>query len=60
MREGCEPCKAFLGSLEATITQLRELPSETLNRVEGAKIRRDVLRRYGILLTTTADADRRV
>jgi hypothetical protein len=39
---------------------LRKLPSERLNKVEGAKIRKDVLSRYRILMTTTADADRRV
>jgi RNA polymerase sigma-70 factor (ECF subfamily) len=49
--DGCEPCKAFLDSLEATIMQLRKLPSETLSKVEGAKIRRDVLSRYPALLT---------
>jgi RNA polymerase sigma-70 factor, ECF subfamily len=49
--DGCEPCKAFLDSLEATIKELRTLPSETLSKVEGAKIRRDVLSRYPTLLT---------
>jgi RNA polymerase sigma-70 factor, ECF subfamily len=49
--DGCEPCKAFLNSLEDTIMQLRKLPSETLNKSEGAKIRRDVLSRYPALLT---------
>ena len=47
----CAPCKMFLDGLEATITQLRKLPSETLGKVEGAKIRRDVLNRYPALLT---------
>ena len=49
--DGCEPCKAFLDSLEATITQLRKLPSETLSKVEGAKIRRYLLSQYPALLT---------
>jgi len=49
--DGCEPCKAFLDSLEATIKELRKLPSETLSKVEGAKIRRDVLSRYPALPT---------
>ncbi len=44
--DGCQPCKAFLDSLEATIMQLRKLPPETLSKVESAKIRRDVLSRY--------------
>ena len=48
--DGCGPCKAFLESLEATIMQLRKLPSETLNKSEGAKIRRDVMSRYPALL----------
>ena len=30
----CEPCKMFLDSLEATIMQLRRLPSETLNNAK--------------------------
>jgi RNA polymerase sigma-70 factor, ECF subfamily len=58
--DGCERCKAFLDSLEATIMQLSKLPSETLNKAEGAKIRRDIMSRYRILLTTTAGAGRRV
>ena len=48
--DGCVPCKAFLESLEATVMQLRKLPSETLNKSEGAKIRRDVMSRYPALL----------
>jgi hypothetical protein len=40
--------------------QLRKLPSETFIKVEGTKVRKDILSRYGILLTTTVDADRRV
>jgi len=47
----CEPCKMFLNSLEATIVQLRQLPSETLNKADSAKIRRDVMSRYPALLT---------
>jgi RNA polymerase sigma-70 factor, ECF subfamily len=47
----CEPCKMFLDSLEATIMQLRKLPSETLNKADSAKIRRDVMSRYPVLLT---------
>ena len=48
--DGCVPCKAFLESLEATIMQLRKLPSETLNKSDGARIRRDVMSRYPVLL----------
>jgi RNA polymerase sigma-70 factor, ECF subfamily len=49
--DGCEPCKAFLASLEATIMRLRKLPSETLNKADSGKIRRDVMSRYPALLT---------
>ncbi|HXC48752.1 MAG TPA: sigma-70 family RNA polymerase sigma factor [Candidatus Sulfotelmatobacter sp.] len=44
--DGCEPCKAFLASLEATIEHLRTIPADALNRVVAAKIRRDLLRQY--------------
>ena len=44
--DGCEPCKAFLASLENTIELLRATPSPTLNRVVAAKIQRDLLKRY--------------
>jgi len=47
----CEPCKMFLDSLEATIMQLKRLPSETLNKADSAKIRRQVMSRYPTLLT---------
>lgn len=49
--DGCEPCKVFLDSLETTITQLRKLSSEPLNKSEGARIRRDIMSRYPDLLT---------
>jgi hypothetical protein len=57
---GASRARRFLDSLEVTITQLRKLPSERRDKVKGVKIRKDVLSRYRILLTTTADADRRV
>jgi RNA polymerase sigma-70 factor, ECF subfamily len=41
--EGCEPCKAFLASLEATIGQLRTAPTEALKKSSAAKIRRELL-----------------
>ena len=43
---GCEPCKAFLASLEATIEQLRNTPSESMTKATAAKIRRDLLKQF--------------
>ncbi|MGB2676189.1 MAG: sigma-70 family RNA polymerase sigma factor [Candidatus Acidiferrum sp.] len=40
---GCEPCKAFLASLESTIEQLRQAPAESFNKAAGAKLRRELL-----------------
>jgi RNA polymerase sigma-70 factor, ECF subfamily len=44
--DGCQPCKAFLASLESTIEQLRNAPSESLSRAAAATIRRELLRQY--------------
>jgi RNA polymerase sigma-70 factor (ECF subfamily) len=41
--DGCEPCKAFLASLESTIEQLRQVPAESFNKAAGAKLRRELL-----------------
>ena len=44
--EGCEPCKAFLASLEATIEQLRTTPVDSMPKASAAKIRRELLKHY--------------
>ena len=44
--DGCQPCKAFLASLESAIEQLRNAPSELPTEASAAKIRRDLLRQY--------------
>ena len=44
--EGCEPCVAFLASLESTISRLRNAPSASLSKALAAKIRRELLRQY--------------
>ena len=44
--DNCEPCKAFLKSLETTIEQLRHSPAESLSKSASAKIRRDLLKRF--------------
>jgi len=41
--DGCEPCKAFLASLESTIEQLRQVPAESFNKAAGARLRRELL-----------------
>jgi RNA polymerase sigma-70 factor, ECF subfamily len=44
--EGCEPCKAFLSSLQATIEECRKFPADTLNSNRSAKIRQQILASY--------------
>lgn len=40
---GCEPCQAFLFSLETTIKQLRQIPKESLNAEKAAELRMRLL-----------------
>ena len=44
--DGCEPCKAFLSSLQATIEQCRQSPAECPNGKKAAKLRKQILRTY--------------
>ena len=44
--DGCEPCKAFLASLQATIEQVRRLPGESPDRAKAAALRKEILIRY--------------
>jgi RNA polymerase sigma-70 factor, ECF subfamily len=44
--DGCEPCKAFLASLESTIQQLRTAPPDSLTKASAAKIRRELLSQF--------------
>ena len=48
--DGCEPCKAFLASLESTIQQLRTAPPDSLTKASAAKIRRKLLSQFPYLL----------
>ena len=50
--DGCGPCKAFLASLEATIENCRRLPAAASDRVNAAKLRRDVMSRYERAMAT--------
>jgi RNA polymerase sigma-70 factor (ECF subfamily) len=43
---GCEPCKAFLSSLEATIEQCRKWPAEGPDREKAVELRRKLLADY--------------
>jgi RNA polymerase sigma-70 factor (ECF subfamily) len=52
--DGCEPCKAFLASLESTIEQLRTTPSDSLTRASAGKIRRELLKQYPYPLPSNA------
>ena len=49
--EGCEPCKAFLASLEETIRTCRAAPNEPPNSHAAASLRRKVLSKYQELMT---------
>lgn len=49
--EGCEPCKAFLASLEETIRTYRAAPNEPPNSRAAASLRRKVLSKYQELMT---------
>jgi RNA polymerase sigma-70 factor (ECF subfamily) len=44
--DGCEPCKEFFSSLQATIEQCRKLPAECPNRKKAAKLRKEILKNY--------------
>ena len=43
---GCEPCKVFLASLEATISQCRNLRAEQPTAREAVKLRKQMLENY--------------
>jgi RNA polymerase sigma-70 factor, ECF subfamily len=43
---GCEPCKAFLASLESTIEQCRNSPADSPNVKKAAKLRKQVIENY--------------
>jgi RNA polymerase sigma-70 factor, ECF subfamily len=43
---GCEPCKAFLSSLEATIEQCRTAPAERPASGKTVRLRKELLKNY--------------
>jgi anti-sigma factor RsiW len=44
--DGCDACKAFLASLEATIEDCRRLRSPAPDCVKAAKLRKEVISHY--------------
>ena len=48
--EGCEPCKAFLASLEETIRTCRTAPNDRPDELAAANLRREVLSKYQELM----------
>ena len=50
--DGCDPCKAFLASLQSTIENCRRLPAAAPDRVKAAKLRRDMMSRYARAMAT--------
>jgi RNA polymerase sigma-70 factor, ECF subfamily len=59
--DGCEPCKAFLSSLENAIQLCRQAQSESPDPRRAARLRRELLEEYqnvmGSLLAPAARAD---
>ncbi len=43
---GCEPCKAFLATLEATIAECRKAPADCPNHAESMRLRKQLVQRY--------------
>jgi len=43
---GCEPCKAFLSSLEATISQCRTSPAQCPSSKKAVRLRKQLLKNY--------------
>jgi len=52
--DGCEPCLAFLASLEKSIEHCRHAPNELPDPNAAAKLRRELLSQYHDLMATVA------
>jgi RNA polymerase sigma-70 factor (ECF subfamily) len=55
--DGCEPCKAFLSSLEKSIQQCRTAPRESPNPRVAARLRRELLSEYHSLMADITKRD---
>ena len=49
--DGCEPCKAFLSSLEKSIQQCRMAPNDSPDPRVGARLRRELMAEYQGLMS---------
>lgn len=55
--DGCEPCKAFLSSLEKSIQQCRIAPNESPDPRIAARLRRELLSEYQSLMADITKRD---
>ncbi len=55
--DGCEPCKAFLSSLEKSIQQCRTAPSESPDPRIAVRLRRELLSEYQSLMADITKRD---
>jgi len=55
--DGCEPCKAFLSSLEKSIQQCRIAPNESPDPRTAARLRRELLSEYQGLMADITKRD---
>ncbi len=55
--DGCEPCKAFLSSLEKSIQQCRMAPNESPDPRVAARLRRELMAEYQSLMKKIARRD---
>jgi RNA polymerase sigma-70 factor, ECF subfamily len=55
--EGCEPCKAFLSSLEKSIQQCRMAPNESPDPRIAARLRRELLAEFQGLMANITKRD---
>ncbi len=53
--EGCDPCKAFLSSLEKSIEQCRTTPAENPDPHAAARLRRELLSEYQGLMAAVVN-----
>ena len=54
--DGCEPCKAFVASLEATIEEIRRAAGEAPARKVAERLRKRLMEEYGRALAGTQTA----
>ena len=52
--DGCEPCKAFLTSLEKSIEQCRTAPNDTPDPRVAARLRQELLAEYQVVMASVS------